>query len=143
MESLLSKQDVRALMLKKRRALSEKRRREAAAALLSLLPHLSGYKRILSFKSFTYEIDTSALNAALGERLALISGPIPDDVDCILVPGVAFDAKGNRLGYGKGYYDRFLPGIKAHTIGIGFVEQQLDHIPTSPHDFPLKAISLF
>ncbi len=56
-------------------------------------------------------------------------------LDLIVVPGMAFDKTGHRLGRGKGFYDRFLikyPEVK--TIGICFDFQLLDSIPTEPHD---------
>ena len=61
--------------------------------------------------------------------------------DVVFVPLLAFDRKGNRLGYGGGYYDRTLatlPGCNA--IGFGFAAQEVDGLPTEPHDFPLQAI---
>jgi 5-formyltetrahydrofolate cyclo-ligase len=64
-----------------------------------------------------------------------------------LVPGLAFDLLGHRLGYGKGFYDRFLPTIaeKTKIIGLGFKEQLMKNqfIPVSAHDFPLHEIMLF
>jgi 5-formyltetrahydrofolate cyclo-ligase len=57
-------------------------------------------------------------------------------VDAVLVPGVAFDEQGSRLGYGGGYYDRLLPICRPDCvrIGIAFDEQVLDHIPAEEHD---------
>ena len=57
-------------------------------------------------------------------------------INLILVPGLAFDWNGNRLGHGKGYYDRFLErcGKNTHTIGIAFRFQVFDSIPFDPHD---------
>jgi 5-formyltetrahydrofolate cyclo-ligase len=43
----------------------------------------------------------------------------PADIDVVLVPGVAFDTSGNRIGYGKGFYDRFLASLAPGTITIG------------------------
>lgn len=64
-------------------------------------------------------------------------------IDLAIVPGVAFDADGNRLGRGKGYYDRLLPRIKATKIGICFPFQLLKEIPTEPFDKKMdKIISL-
>lgn len=63
------------------------------------------------------------------------NNPYTGPLDLIVVPGMAFDAKGHRLGRGKGYYDRFLikyPDVK--TIGICFDFQCLEAIPTEPHD---------
>ncbi len=62
------------------------------------------------------------------------------EVDLILVPGLAFDRHGNRLGHGKGYYDRFLKSHGAYTIGIAYKFQLFDHIPTDIHDVRLDAI---
>lgn len=61
--------------------------------------------------------------------------PYTGDFDLIVVPGMAFDRAGHRLGRGKGYYDRFLaqhPHV--HTIGLCFDFQLLPEIPCEPHD---------
>lgn len=59
-----------------------------------------------------------------------------------VIPGVVFDLHGNRIGYGKGYYDRFLKKLppNAVTVGLAFDCQVLDSIPTEPTDVPLKYI---
>lgn len=59
-----------------------------------------------------------------------------EELDIMLVPGVAFDEHGRRLGQGGGHYDRVIPRLKpeAITIGIAFDEQIVDEIPTDPHD---------
>jgi len=56
------------------------------------------------------------------------------DIDLIIVPGVAFDRSGNRLGHGKGYYDRLMKKTKATKVGLCFEFQLLDEIPTESHD---------
>lgn len=61
-------------------------------------------------------------------------------IDLAIIPGVAFDAKGNRLGRGKGYYDRLLPKIKAPKIGICYNFQVTDAIPTDIHDQPMDEV---
>jgi 5-formyltetrahydrofolate cyclo-ligase len=64
-------------------------------------------------------------------------------IDLILVPGLVFDKAGNRIGYGKGYYDRFLSrynGQSPRTIGLAFDEQIIDSIPTLEHDARLNGI---
>ena len=68
---------------------------------------------------------------------------VPADVlDMIIVPLVAFDQTGARLGYGGGCYDRYLPTLSAtcQIIGIAFDEQRVDHAPTDAHDLPLPHI---
>lgn len=63
-------------------------------------------------------------------------------LDMIVVPLVAFDQTGARLGYGGGCYDRYLPMLSpaCQIIGIAFDEQHVDHIPIDAHDLPLPRI---
>ncbi|MDR4069356.1 MAG: 5-formyltetrahydrofolate cyclo-ligase [Collinsella sp.] len=63
-------------------------------------------------------------------------------LDMIVVPLVAFDQTGARLGYGGGCYDRYLPTLSAtcQIIGITFDEQRVDRVPTDAHDLPLPHI---
>lgn len=65
-----------------------------------------------------------------------IGTPLSDPtlLDLIIVPGVAFDHNCNRLGRGKGYYDRFLNTLQVPTIGICFHEQIVPQIPCEVHD---------
>ena len=59
----------------------------------------------------------------------------------ILVPGVAFDEKGMRLGYGGGFYDRYLKQKEnLHRTGIAFGEQIVKRIPTEIHDHPMDDV---
>lgn len=60
----------------------------------------------------------------------------------VVVPLVAFDQTGARLGYGGGCYDRYLPTVSAscQIVGIAFDEQRVDHVPTDAHDLPLPNI---
>lgn len=63
-------------------------------------------------------------------------------LDMIIVPLVAFDRTGARLGYGGGCYDRYLPTLSpaCQIIGIAFDEQRVGHVPTDAHDLPLPHI---
>ena len=65
-----------------------------------------------------------------------------ETLDMIVVPLVAFDRAGARLGYGGGCYDRYLPTLRpdCQVIGIAFDEQCIDHVPTDAHDLPLPNI---
>lgn len=72
-------------------------------------------------------------------------GELYDDykqIDLVVVPGMAFDKFGNRLGRGKGYYDKLLPNISAPTIGLCFGFQYLDDkvIPTESTDIPMSKV---
>lgn len=61
-------------------------------------------------------------------------------LDFILVPGVAFDLLGRRLGRGKGYYDQMLAEPHGATCGVGFDEQIVLQVPVAPHDILLNCI---
>ena len=68
--------------------------------------------------------------------------PVPrEEIDAVLVPAVAFDRQGRRVGYGGGYYDRFLPEMpRAARIGAAFACQIVAEIPPDPHDVPADRI---
>lgn len=89
-------------------------------------------------------IDKGLVSGHFGIPEPVISLPSvnTDEIDVVLVPGLAFDRHGNRLGHGKGYYDRFLGkcGDKVFTIAIAYSFQVFDSIPYAPHDIKIKAI---
>ena len=65
----------------------------------------------------------------------------PDQLQLIFVPGIAFDSNGYRLGYGKGFYDRFLPSCpNAVTIGLAFQIQFVEDTYPQPWDIPVHHI---
>ncbi len=69
--------------------------------------------------------------------------PIDDTIikpDLIIVPGVVFDEQGYRIGYGKGYYDRYLMKSKCYSIGVAYDFQVLRDIPHDMHDIKLDKI---
>ena len=63
-----------------------------------------------------------------------------DEIDVIIVPCVGFDEKKNRLGYGGGYYDRYLENNKALKIGVAFEVQKVSDLPVKENDIPLDII---
>ena len=77
------------------------------------------------------EIDSTRFPIATADILAMI-----------IVPLVAFDRTGARLGYGGGCYDRYLPTLSTscRIVGIAFEEQRVEHVPTDAHDLPLPNI---
>lgn len=65
----------------------------------------------------------------------------PEEFDLIVVPGVAFDRWGSRLGYGKGYYDRVLKSVRCSIIGLGYDLQLLtERLPREAHDVPVTGV---
>jgi 5-formyltetrahydrofolate cyclo-ligase len=63
-----------------------------------------------------------------------------NQLDLTLVPGIAFDVSGRRLGRGKGFYDRLLPGTTGTTLGLAFDWQESDALPAEPHDVELDGV---
>lgn len=64
----------------------------------------------------------------------------PEKIDCIIVPGIVFDYKGYRIGYGGGYYDRYLTDFKGIKISLAFDIQIVDHVPSEVFDIPVDLI---
>jgi 5-formyltetrahydrofolate cyclo-ligase len=71
------------------------------------------------------------------------SAPViaPMEVDFVLVPGLAFDARGHRIGYGRGFYDRLLPTIpNAFRVGVAYDFQVVPELPDEPHDVAMQCV---
>ena len=66
----------------------------------------------------------------------------PEELDAVVVPLVAFDDAGRRLGYGGGNYDQLLPRLRADAtvVGIAFDEQRVETVPCEPHDIALPRV---
>lgn len=67
--------------------------------------------------------------------------PLPlNQLDLVLVPGVAFDMRGHRLGRGKGFYDRMLDQVSGIKCGIAFETQIINAVPVAAHDIPMDLL---
>ncbi|MAX82114.1 MAG: 5-formyltetrahydrofolate cyclo-ligase [Crocinitomicaceae bacterium] len=66
----------------------------------------------------------------------------PKTIDLCFVPGAAFDKAGHRIGYGGGFYDKFIPQLRqgCKTIGLGYAFQVIEAIPFEEHDHPLDEV---
>lgn len=62
------------------------------------------------------------------------------EIELAVIPGVSFDCQGNRLGRGKGYYDKLLPKLSSYNIGICYQFQTCEEIPTEPFDRPMDEV---
>ena len=97
------------------------------------------------FSEKGYAVYTSPADLAIGAYgIEEPTGALFTDyatIDLVIVPGVAFDRDGNRLGRGKGYYDRLLPRIpSAYKVGICFPFQIVEEVPAEPFDIRMDEI---
>ncbi len=135
------------------RNVSEKRRYEAKLDLFDFLkPKIDLSNKVLSFVSFRDEIDSSLINEYLISEKKLHLPMLKNDeivheveYDLILVPGLAFDNEGVRLGRGKGHFDKFLLHYKdAKKMGICFKEQlSTNNLPKEIHDVKVDDVCAF
>ena len=81
--------------------------------------------------------------AVLGIPAPPDSAPIigPEDLDLVIVPALAYDRSGYRLGYGGGYYDRYLLLTPAFTVGLARERLVKDELPREPHDIAVKCLA--
>lgn len=91
-----------------------------------------------------YEGESSLREGAFGimePTGALFAPENYGEIELAIIPGMAFDGAGHRLGRGKGYYDRLLPQLKtARLTGICFPFQLLDEVPAEVHDIPVHEV---
>lgn len=92
---------------------------------------------VTSFDDHVMDIDEHGLRSPRGGHPLL-----PSTIDLIVVPGLAFDTSGNRLGRGGGYYDRFLKRLRpaATTVGLAFDWQIVDLVPADDRDVSVDAV---
>ncbi len=106
------------------------------------LPVVTAPDEALVFKR--YAIGDDLLTGAYGIQTPVTDAPdvVPD---ILLVPGLGFDSRLYRLGYGGGYYDRTITnlvasGVRLETIGLAFASQMVDTLPIDDHDVPMTMV---
>lgn len=100
------------------------------------LPRVNGVNlEILPYEESRLELGSFHIEEPTGNDMVS-----PDEIELIVVPGVAYDRKGNRLGRGKGFYDRLLSESRAAKIGVGYEFQLVDFIPAEPHDIAMDMV---
>jgi 5-formyltetrahydrofolate cyclo-ligase len=117
----------------------------AAAALLAegarlLLPRVDAARSVIEFVEVD---DLGSLRPGFRGVLEPVGvARHPPELDLLVVPGVAFDARGGRLGQGGGHYDRLLASLDQGTllIGLAFACQVVEEVPREPHDRSVHAV---
>jgi 5-formyltetrahydrofolate cyclo-ligase len=113
-------------------------RRALAEGKRVVLPKVKG-RDLALFEIRDFDRDVSAgawgiLEPHENEPAAL------DAVDLMVMPGLAFDERGNRLGYGAGFYDKLLVSFTKTTVALAFEAQIVPEVPAARHDVPVKKI---
>lgn len=100
------------------------------------LPRVNGVNlEILPYDESRLELGAFHIEEPVGNDI------IPDEmIELIVVPAVAYDRRGNRLGRGKGFYDRLLSTTKATKVGVAFEFQIIDDVPVENHDVPMDMV---
>lgn len=102
------------------------------------LPLMSG----VSLSPRWVESEADLVAGSFGIREPRASAPLAGDrFDLILVPGVAFDRSGGRLGRGRGFYDRFLEGTRGVRVGVCFEDQVVPEVPVEAHDVRMNVLA--
>ena len=100
------------------------------------LPRVNGVNLdILPYDETRLELGSFHIEEPQGETTV-----DPSEIELIVVPAGAYDRAGNRLGRGKGFYDRLLSTTRASKIGVGYEFQLLDSLPAEEHDVPMDMI---
>lgn len=160
----MNKAEQRKLCLGKRKDLSDEQRTQYSKIINEKLIPFVKDKTVCSYKPSKYEVDVYEIldayypvvvdeenmqayksNNFVLNRYNILEpdtkdATTTDDFDVIIVPLVGFDEKCNRLGHGKGYYDRFLKNSRTLKIGLAFEAQKLDEIVTNENDIKLDYI---
>ena len=142
----MNKEELRKYILEQTKGHSTQELEEASRTICKkLLEHekIKEAETIVLFWSMKNEVNIHELiprlvrdkNVIIITQSADTKPVMPPEDAVIIVPGIAFDNNGCRLGRGKGYYDRFLAGlVKNYKIGICFPWQIIENVPTDSHD---------
>ena len=104
------------------------------------IPKCNPEDKTMQFKKITSFEQLESVYSGLLEPVETTLNVMAEDMDLLIVPGLAFTRDGYRLGFGGGYYDRFLSGYKGVTISLAFECQLIDELPTELHDIPVHQI---
>ena len=155
------KQAIREQTIKMRNSLQPEERAEKSKAIVHRFSALESFRKaqvVMLYVTLGSEVQTEeAIQKALeaGKRVFVPDAvgileiteagarrANPEEIDLVVVPGIAFDTFGNRLGYGTGWYDKFSRRLKpdAELIGLAFECQIVESVPNHPHDIHVHTI---
>ncbi|WP_338777134.1 5-formyltetrahydrofolate cyclo-ligase [Metabacillus sp. FJAT-52054] len=105
------------------------------------VPKCFPLKKEMEFRVITSFNQLETVYYGLQEPIPSKTDPVEKcDVDVMVVPGLCFDSRGYRIGYGGGYYDRYLHNFTGDTVSLAFSCQVLPFVPSEIFDVPVKRI---
>jgi 5-formyltetrahydrofolate cyclo-ligase len=106
-----------------------------------VVPKCNAKTREMTFYTITNFSQTENVYMGLLEPIPTLCEPVnKNEIDVCIVPGIVFDIRGYRIGYGGGYYDRFLNGYKGKIISLAFHSQLVDFVPNHEYDLPIEQL---
>lgn len=106
-----------------------------------VIPKCIPIDRRLEFRTLTAFNQLESVYYGLLEPVPSMTEEVqPNEIDLLIVPGLAYTRRRYRLGFGGGYYDRFLQNYKGHTLSLAFQMQIVEEIPIEEHDLPVEKI---
>lgn len=131
----------------RRKAIPEADRAAKAARITDFvleLPEVQAASVVGCYLGVHSEVATVELIASLmadGKRVVLPEDGIDESASVVIVPGLAFTARGERLGQGAGFFDKLLRGLPhAFRVGLAFEEQIVDSLPLEAHDVHMHVV---
>lgn len=107
----------------------------------AVVPKCEPKTKMMKFYEITSFDQLEIVYMHLHEPITHLTTEVPKEkIDCLIVPGLAYDRQGFRLGFGGGYYDRFLSDFKKSTLSLAFYMQIVEKIPTDDYDVPIEKI---
>ena len=106
-----------------------------------VVPKCNKETRTMSFRQISNFDQLETVYMSLREPIPALTEEVnADEIDLQIVPGVAYTERGERIGYGGGYYDRYLMHYKGKTLSLAYSFQMVEHIPVEPFDKNVEKI---
>ncbi|MGJ7921369.1 5-formyltetrahydrofolate cyclo-ligase [Neobacillus sp. LXY-4] len=106
-----------------------------------VVPKCEPKTKLLQFRKLDRFSQLESVFFGLYEPIESVTDEVTvDEIDLLIVPGLAFLEKGYRLGFGGGYYDRFLKDYQGNKLSLAFDLQLVEHLPIETHDQPVPKI---
>jgi len=97
--------------------------------------------KTMTFRAIRSFDELETVYFGLKEPIEAITEEIaPQAIELMIVPGICFSNDGYRIGYGGGYYDRYLQQVKSPTVSLAYSFQVMEQLPIEPHDIPVDVI---